>query len=106
MLINGERILKTIGRAALVGLVALSVLGGCASTGVVPTGQDVFMLAKTGGAPGMSGAEVTADLYREANAFFTQKHRQMETIKVTEHDWRAFVRMASSKLEFRCVASL
>lgn len=84
----------------------VAAIAGCASTGVVPTGQDVFMLAKTGGAPGMSGAEVTADLYREANAFCTQKHRQMETIKVTEHDWRAFVRMASSKLEFRCVASL
>jgi DNA polymerase len=79
------------------------ILTGCSSTGVVPTGQDAYMVAKTGGAPGTSGAEVTADLYREANAFCADQKKQLITVNVTELDWKPFVRLANSKLEFRCV---
>jgi hypothetical protein len=85
------------------GILAL-ILTGCSSTGVVPTGPDTYMLAKTGGAPGTSGAEVTADLYREANAFCADQKKQLMTVTVTAQDWKPFVRLANSKLEFRCVA--
>lgn len=78
-------------------------IAGCASTGVVAVGQDTFMLAKTGGTIGMSGAEVTADLYREANMFCSEKKKYVSTVNVSALDWQAFVRMASSKLEFKCV---
>ena len=80
------------------------VLTGCSSTGVAPTGPDTYMLAKTGGAPGTSGAEVTADLYREANSFCADQKKQLITVNVTAQDWKPFVRLANSKLEFRCAA--
>jgi len=81
----------------------LILLAGCASTGVVSTGPDTYMIAKSG-AFEMGGAEVTADLYREANAFCAERKKQLITIKVTALDARVFVRNASSNLEFRCVA--
>ena len=85
-------------------LIVLSLLSGCASTGVVSTGPDTYMIAKTAGAPGTSGGEVTADLYREANAFCIGQNRQLLTVHVTALDWKPFVRLANSKLEFRCLA--
>lgn len=84
-------------------LIVLALLSGCSSTGIVHTGSDTFMVAKTGGAPGTSGGEVTADLYREAYSFCAAKNMDLEKISVEEEDWRAFVTLANSKLEFRCI---
>jgi hypothetical protein len=61
------------------------------------------MIAKTGAAPGTSGAEVTADLYREANAFCSNQKKQLVTVNVIALDHKPFVRLANSQLEFRCV---
>lgn len=80
------------------------VLTGCSSTGVVSTGPDTYMIAKSGGGPGASGAEMSADLYREANAFCAEKKMQFMRISVTEQDNKPFVRLANAKLEFRCVS--
>ena len=87
---------------ALVGL----VLAGCSSTGgssgVVSTGLDTYMVANSRGKT--SGAAMSAELYREANEFCAAQKKQFARINVTEQDYKAFVRHASSKLEFRCVA--
>ena len=53
-------------------LLALAVVG-CSSTGVVSIGVDSYMIAKSGGGPGASGAEMSADLYQEANAFCAEQ---------------------------------
>jgi hypothetical protein len=79
------------------------VLVGCSSTGVVSTGPDTYMVAKSGGGPGASGAEISADLYREANAFCAEQKKQFMRISVSEQDNKPFVRLANAKLEFRCV---
>ncbi len=84
----------------LVGL----VLAGCSSTGVVSTGSDTYMIAKSGGGSGASGAEMSAGLYREANAFCTEQKKQFVRISITEQDYMPFVRLANAKLEFRCVS--
>ena len=84
-------------------LLVCLVLAGCASTGVVSTGSDTYMIAKSGGGPGASGAEMSADLYLEANAFCAEQKKQFVRINVTEQDNKPFVRLANSKLEFRCV---
>jgi hypothetical protein len=62
------------------------------------------MIARTDGAPGTSGGEVTAGLYREANAFCADQKKQLVTVNVTALDWKPFVRLANSKLEFRCLS--
>ena len=77
---------------------------GCSSTGVVSIGTDTYMVAKSGGGPGATGAEMSADLYREANAFCAEQKRQFVRVSVIERDNKPFVRLANSKLEFRCVA--
>lgn len=79
------------------------ILAGCSSTGVVSTGSDTYMVAKSGGGPGASGAEMSAGLYREANAFCAEQKKQFVKINVTEQDNMPFVRLANAKLEFRCV---
>ena len=79
------------------------VLTACSSTGVVSTGPDTYMVAKSGGGPGASGAEMSADLYREANAFCAAQKKQFMRISVNEQDNKPFVRLANAKLEFRCV---
>jgi len=79
------------------------LLSGCSSTGVVPAGDGTLMIAKTDGAPATSGAEVTADLYREAHDYCEKRQMDFKTISVDEKDWKAFVRLASSKVEFRCI---
>lgn len=84
-------------------LVILLGLAGCASTGVVPTGGDTYMLAKTG-AGGMfsSGAAVAADLYAEANAFCGHKGQSVETIESEAENAIPLVRMNRASLKFRC----
>jgi len=79
------------------------LLVGCSSTGVVSTGSDTYMVAKSGGGPGATGAEMSADLYREANAFCAAQKKQFVKINVTEQNNVPFVRLANAKLEFRCV---
>ena len=85
-------------------ILAVLALTGCSSTGVVSTGSDTYMVAKSGGGPGASGAEISADLYREANTFCAKQTKQFVKINVTEQDNKPFVRLANAKLEFRCVA--
>jgi hypothetical protein len=85
----------------LVGL----VLAGCSiskGTGVVSTGADAYMVANSGGRT--TGAEMSAALYREANEFCAAQKKQFVRINVTEQNHKPFVRPASAKLEFRCVA--
>lgn len=79
-------------------------LVGCSSTGVVPTGPDTYMVAKSGGGPGASGAEISADLYREASKFCAEQQKQFIQINVVEQDNKPFVRLANAKLEFRCAS--
>jgi hypothetical protein len=83
----------------LVGL----MMAGCSSTGIVSTGPDTYMVARSGGGPGASGAEISAGLYREANEFCAAQKKQFSRISVTEQDNKPFVRLANAKLEFRCV---
>ena len=81
-------------------LTVLALLSGCASSGVVSTGPDTYMIAKTSRVPAFtSGAELAADLYREANAFCIGQERQLLTVNATARDWAP----ASAKLEFRCL---
>lgn len=84
----------------------LLALTGCMfnSTGIVPVGKGVYMVAKTSSGGGFVSAEGTkVELYREANSFCTNKGKLLETVKITGKDGRLFVRSASAELQFRCV---
>ena len=80
------------------------VLGGCASTGVVPTGHDEYMISRTAiGDTWSEGARVLAGLYVEANKFCGQKGKAIEKILEETANGRVFVRNASATLRFRCI---
>ena len=76
------------------------LLVGCAvSSGVVSIGPDTYMLAKS--APGESGGEITADLYREANTYCAEQKKQVVTISSKSRD-SGFARKGTAEIQFRC----
>lgn len=84
---------------------ALLALGGCQSTGVIPTGSGTYMIGKKDGSPGL-GVSLTnkAEVYREANDFCHQKGLEVETLEVTTTPARP-AQLGSTELRFSCVGS-
>jgi hypothetical protein len=76
----------------------------CGSTGVVPTGENQYMVSETDiGDTWSSGDKVLAKLYREANDFCAERNMAVETVAEDSAPGRTFVRNASATLRFRCV---
>lgn len=85
-------------------VLALSVLTGCASTGVISTGDGAYMIAKqSAGGAFVSGAQVQADLYIEAGAFCSQQGKAVQTIEADAKNAIPFVRTSQASIRFRCV---
>jgi hypothetical protein len=82
----------------------LAGLVGCASSGVIPTGPDTYMLTKKG-AGGMftNGNEVLGDLYREASDFGEHRGQVVKTVGTDAQNAIPFARMPNAKLDFRCI---
>ena len=80
------------------------LLAGCASTGVIPVGNGVFMLSKQSAA-GIFGtpAGVEADIYREADAYCAKQHLVIETVDVQTVNAVPFYHEGAATLHFRCV---
>jgi len=80
------------------------LLGGCASTGVVPMDQDSYMIGKKDGTPGL-GVSLSnkAEVYREANEFCRSKGLEVKTLHVTTTPARP-AQLGSTELQFKCVA--
>lgn len=79
------------------------ILTGCASSGIVPTGRDTFMVTKKGaGGAFTPGEQVKADLYIEANAHCAKTGQVVETIEATSENGIPFARMPSASITFRC----
>lgn len=88
----------------VVALLALFVVAGCSSTGVVPLDKDTYMVAKRSPKIGfVSADDEKAEVYRQANQFCAKQNKQLETINLKEVR-SGFGRQASASLEFRCVA--
>src|SRR4030095_13961757 len=62
-------------------ILILVALIGCGSTGVVPTGENQYMVSETDiGDTWSSGDKVLAKLYREANDFCAERDMVVETV--------------------------
>ena len=80
-----------------------AVLTACTTTtGVVSTGGDTYMVA--GETQSTSPHEVTADLYRQANAYCAERKKEFKALSLVDKAGN-FGRLASSKLDFKCVES-
>ncbi|MGH8397585.1 MAG: hypothetical protein ACRETA_04990 [Gammaproteobacteria bacterium] len=61
--------------------VAVLFLAGCASTGVVQTGDNVYMISKESPGCGFASADsAMAEVYKEANAFCSEKGKAIKTV--------------------------
>jgi len=89
----------------IAGLILIATIGACASSGVVPTGPDTYMLTKTSaGGVFVSGSSVKSDLYIEANKFCAGKGLLVDTVDASSKNAIPFARMPSAELHFKCVA--
>lgn len=87
-------------------LVALVLLSGCGSTGVVPMGQNMYSISKTSAACGFRDAGgVRADIYKEMGAFCERKGLASEVVSIEALDGVVGRRCASATVEFRCVSA-
>lgn len=83
---------------------AAAALVGCASSGVIQTDQNTYMVTKNGaGGVFSSGAAVQGDLYKEANDFCAAKGQVVETVSSEARNAIPFVRTNSAELKFKCV---
>lgn len=79
-------------------------LFGCASTGVVQTDGDKYMIAKKSPQVGFGPPiGVRAEVYQEANDFCAKQNMAVETLNL-ELTNSGFGRAAAVNLEFRCKA--
>jgi hypothetical protein len=79
------------------------LVAGCQSTGVIPAGQDSYMIGKKDGSPGL-GVSLSnkAAVYSEASAFCREKGLEVETLDVTVTPAMP-ARLGSTELHFKCV---
>jgi hypothetical protein len=85
-------------------LAACLALAGCASSGVIPTGPDTYMLTKKGaGGVFSSGNAVLGDLYLEANQFCNQRGQVVQTVTTNAQNAIPFARVPNATLDFKCV---
>lgn len=85
----------------LAGFLAITLMG-CASTGVVQTDGDKYMIAKKSPQVGFGPPiGIRAEVYQEANDFCGKQNKAVETINL-ELTNSGFGRSAAVNLEFRC----
>jgi hypothetical protein len=85
-------------------LLPLLLLAGCASSGPISVGKDVYMINKTSaGGMMVPGSAVKAELLGEANAFCGKSGKTMELLKGDAKNAIPFARMSSAEITFKCV---
>jgi hypothetical protein len=84
-------------------ILLLLAISGCASTGVIPMGNNSYLIGKKDGAPGL-GISLTnkADVYKEANIFCSAKGLEVETLNLVTIPARP-AQLGSTELQFKCV---
>lgn len=76
---------------------------GCSSTGVIPIGNDSYMIGKKDGAPGLGVSfSVRADVYNEATDFCKQKKLEVKTLNSITTP-AMLGQLGSTELQFKCV---
>lgn len=89
-------------RVLFVPFAVVMLATGCSATGVVPMGQDTYMVAKDGSFTTFGGAQVKAELYQEASAFCEKKGKQLMPVREASRD-SGYGRYANAELQFRCL---
>jgi hypothetical protein len=79
------------------------LLAGCASTtGVVPIGQNTFMIAREDNSPAASLGALKAAAFKEAGAFCAGQDRTMQVTKESDTP-RSLGQFPQTTLQFKCI---
>jgi hypothetical protein len=84
-------------------LALVLITGGCAmSTGIISTDKDAYMVSiyKKGF---VSGGEVLAEAYVQANEFCAKENKKVKTINSKQRDMVPFTSNAYAELSFSCI---
>lgn len=81
------------------------VLAACTSTtGVVPIGQDTYMIGSQGKSPGgFSGSEAKVLAFAEAQKFCSAQGKNVQVINTQQSDM-SFGKNATSEIQFMCLS--
>jgi hypothetical protein len=78
------------------------MLAGCASTGVVPIGQDTFMISKQGAGGFVSVGSLKADIFQEASAYCISKKQTFQVVNTRDQP-AGFGRPPEAEVQFMCL---
>ena len=89
----------------LASICLILLVSACANTsGVVPLGDDSFLISRSEKGFDVTGSAVKADAIKEANKYCKSKNEAIVIIKVTQKDMVPFTSDAQAEIEFKCVA--
>jgi hypothetical protein len=83
-------------------VVALTTLVGCASSGVVPIGQDTYMVSKNGAAGFSSSGSLKAELFQEAAAYCVSQKKIFQVVN-TSGNAGGFGHTPEAEVQFMCL---
>jgi hypothetical protein len=83
----------------------LSLLSACATTsGVVPLGNDTYLISRSEKGFDTTGSRVKADALKEANKYCSSAGKKLNVAKTSARDMVPFKSDAQAEIEFNCVA--
>lgn len=86
-------------------ILLMTLLSACTHTsGVVPTGNDTFIVSRSEKGLDTTGSLVKADAIKEANEFCSLNGKTIEIIKATQKDMVPFRSDAQAEVEFKCIS--
>lgn len=88
----------------LIALASVILLSACATSGVVPVGQDTFMITKQGVVGFQSGSSLKAELFPQAVAHCAKAGKELQPVSDSVQDGVAYRNNPSAELTFRCLA--
>jgi len=81
----------------------LIVLTGCVRTsGVVPIGDDTYMISRSHKGVDLTGSMVKAEAIKEANQYCEEIGKELKIINATHKDMVPFKSDAQAEIEFQC----
>lgn len=85
-------------------IAAVVFLTGCASSGVVPMGQDTFMISKQSATGFHSASSVKADIYQEGSAYCASQGKEFQPVNDRGVDGVPGKSFANAEVQFRCLS--
>ncbi len=83
----------------------IALLAGCVSTsGIVPIGEDSYMVSRSEKGFDTTGTRVKADALKEANAHCSSLGKTIKVLKAEQKDMVPFKSDAQATVEFSCVS--